>query len=182
MSLRQSVFAGLALTVAAVVAVLLGDALSWRTDQTILLGLACGGLLGIAIGGGVFWRLLGFLFGFAVTWASYPLRAGFLPDSSSGRAVAAVLVLLLVMALVAVTGARVPLWSALVGIAAMAGAYESAFTASPPDVLSTSPTWASSILLTAAIGFAATVWFGPSAEAEDASDEAAPVAVTSAGE
>jgi MFS family permease len=182
MSLRQSVFAGLGLAIATVVAVLLGDALAWRADQTILLGMACGGLLGIAIGGGVFWRLLGFLFGFAVTWASYPLRAGFLPDSSSGRAVAAVLVLLLVVALVAVTGTRVPLWSALVGVAAMAGAYEAAFTASPPDVLSTSPTWASSILLTTALGFAATVWFGPSAQADEEDDEAAAMAVTSQGE
>ena len=167
MSTSRTLMAGGALALAALVGVVLGDALGWDVDSTILLGVAVGGVLAIVAAGGVFWRLLGFGIGFVVAWASYPIRAGFLPDSSSGRAVAAVLVLLIVTGLIALTFGRTPLWSGLLGVAAMVGAYEAAFTASPPDVLSTSPTWATSILLSAALGFAAGVWFAPGDEEED---------------
>jgi prepilin signal peptidase PulO-like enzyme (type II secretory pathway) len=181
MKMRNTLLAGAALAVAAVVAVLIGDVLAWRTDQTILIGLATGGVLGLAVSGGPFWRLAGFLIGFAVTWVIYPLRAGYLPDSSSGRAVAAVLAILVITGLIALSFGRIPLAAGLVGMAAMAGAYETTFTASPPDVLSTSPTWATSVLLTTAIGFAATVWFG-AGDAEP--DKAQPVefSTSSAGE
>jgi hypothetical protein len=49
----------------------------------------------------------------------------------------------------------VPLWSALVGVAALVGAYEEAYSASPSEFLSTSPTAATTVLLAAAFGFVA---------------------------
>ena len=158
--------AGGALALAALLGVVLGDALGWDVDSTILLGIGIGGVLALAGAGK----------SLAPSWFRHRLRRclGRLSDprwcparSSSGRAVAAVVVVLLVTGLIALTFGRTPLWSGLLGVAAMVGAYEAAFTASPPDVLSTSPTSATSILLSAALGFAAGVWFAPSDEEED---------------
>ena len=82
-----------------------------------------------------------------------------LPDTASGRAVAVGLVLLLCVAVVAVSAGRLPLWSTLLGTAAMAGGYEYTYAAAPPEVLTTSVSAATSLLFCIAVGFlvAATV-------------------------
>jgi hypothetical protein len=69
------------------------------------------------------------------------------------------LVLLLCVAVVAVSAGRLPLWSALLGAAAMAGGYEYTYAAAPPEVATTSVSAATSLLFCVAVGFlvAATV-------------------------
>ncbi len=105
-----------------------------------------------------------------LTFAAYGLRAQFLPDSASGRAVAIFILLILVMAVAALSGGRLPLWSFMVGIAAAAGTYETTFTISPADFLSQAPTAAVNGLLATSIGFAATVWLGSMVEEERESE------------
>ena len=60
-------------------------------------------------------------------------RAALLPDTAGGRAVAVGLVVLLCVAdRRALTHDRLPLWTALLGTAALAGAYEFTYAAAPP--------------------------------------------------
>jgi hypothetical protein len=53
-------------------------------------------------------------------------------------------------------------WSALVGAAAIVGAYESTYTNAPSQLLDESPTAATTILFAAALGFLATSAFAES--------------------
>ena len=85
-------------------------------------------------------RGLGFAGGFLVGWGGYALRAGYLPDTSLGRALAALLVLLVLMGISVATGTRVPLWSLLTGAAAMTAAYETTFMITPSAFPYESPT------------------------------------------
>jgi hypothetical protein len=160
MSRGKTAIAGLVLAVVSALAVMFGDALGLDLDATIFVGAACGAILGLVADRGPFARLGGFLIGFVLTFAAYGLRAAILPDSASGRAVAIFLLLILVMAVSALSGGRLPLWSFMVGIAAAAGTYETTFTISPADFLAQAPTAAVNGLLATSIGFAATVWFG----------------------
>lgn len=155
----RTVTAGVVLAVAAAVALLLGDALGWDLDAYLLVGVGAGGVLGLVPDRSPVARVLGFLLGILAVAIGYALRAAVLPDSTTGRAVAAVVVLLLALGLVLLTFGRVPLWSALLGVAALAGAYEEAFTDSPGSFLDTVPVALTSMLAMAAVGFAATVFF-----------------------
>jgi hypothetical protein len=106
-------------------------------------------------------RAIGFGAGLAVAWIGFAVRALYLPDSTSGRAVAAALVVVVCVIITAAAGGRVPLWSLLLGAAAMVAVYEENYTADSPAFLSQSPTAATAVLLAAAIGFLATSWQGP---------------------
>jgi hypothetical protein len=139
----------------------LGQVLGLDLQHVALLGAALGGVLGLVPAGSTSGRLAGFAAGFAAAWLGFALRAGFLPDTSSGRAVAAVIVVLLAALVPAITKGRVPLWSALVGIAAIVGAYETTYTNSPPDFLRESPTAASTVVFAAALGFFAASFIAP---------------------
>ncbi|WP_456846570.1 hypothetical protein, partial [Cellulomonas sp. P5_C6] len=90
----------------------------------------------------------------------YALRAAALPDAAAGRAVAVLIVLGLCLAVAGLTRGRLPLWSALLGAAAMAGAYEATYTADPTAFVTSSATTATSILLAAGAGFLATSLLG----------------------
>jgi hypothetical protein len=59
---------------------------------------------------------------------------------------------MVLVALTLVTRANLPIWSLLVGSAAMAGAYEQTYTASPTLFLTESPVAATTVLLAAAFG------------------------------
>jgi hypothetical protein len=159
MPLGRTVVAGLVLAVVATLAVTFGDALGLDLETAALVGAACGGVLGLVSDRGPWARLGGFMLGLIVAWAGYGLRAAVLPDTSGGRAIATFLVLALCVALSAATLARLPLWSFLVGVAAMAGAYETTFMISPPDFVKQSTTAATTVLVMAALGFASTVIF-----------------------
>ena len=159
MPLGRTVVAGLVLAVVATLAVTFGDALGLDLETAALVGAACGGVLGLVSDRGPWARLGGFMLGLIIAWAGYGLRAAVLPDTSGGRAIATFLVLALCVALSAATLARLPLWSFLVGVAAMAGAYETTFMISPPDFIKQSTTAATTVLVMAALGFASTVAF-----------------------
>ena len=96
-----------------------------------LLGAALGGTLGLVPDRSPAHRVGGFAVGFVAAWLGYALRAAVLPDATSGRAVAVLLVLLVCLAVAAGTRGRLPLWSTLLGAAAMTGAYEATYTADP---------------------------------------------------
>jgi ABC-type transport system involved in cytochrome c biogenesis permease subunit len=98
-------------------------------------------------------RALGFFVGFLLGWGGYALRAGVLPDTGAGRAVAAFLVIAVLTGVCAATTGWVPLWCGLLGVAAIAGAYEYAFTIDPTAFTSQSLTAATTVLLAAAVGF-----------------------------
>lgn len=159
--MRTSLLAGGLTAVAAAVAVWLGDLFGLELDSFALLGVAVGAIVAIIPDRSIGFRLAGFVGGVAVTWVVFFIRAAMLPDTSGGRAVAAFLMLGLCVGIVAVSLGRIPLWSTLLGAAALFGVYEAAFAAAPPEVADTSVTAVTSLLITAAIGFLAASLVAP---------------------
>jgi hypothetical protein len=162
--MRKTLLVGLVLTLAAVVVVFVSAGLDLKLEPVALLGLALGGVIALVPDRSPFIRLAGFAGGFVAAWIGYLLRAGVLPDSAGGRAVAVAFVIVLAVAIAALTFERVPLWSTLLGAAAFAGAYEYTYTAAPPEVTSTSVSAATTLLLTVAVGFLATGVVAPAGE------------------
>ena len=161
--MRKTLLVGGALIVAAVLLVVLSDLFDLRLESTALLGLTIGAVVALVPDQSPAMRLLGFGAGLVVAWISYLVRAGFLPDSVAGGAVSIVLVLAVCVALAALTAGRVPLWSTLLGAAAMAGAYEYTYAAAPPEVVSTSMSTVTALLMTTALGFLAVALTTPRA-------------------
>jgi hypothetical protein len=153
--MRSEILAGVALAIAAAVTVRLGANFGLELDSVALLGLVLGALIGMVPENRTA-HLVGFGVGFGVAWVSYLMRAAVLPDSSSGRAVAAAVVILALLLVHLVSRHRMPTWPMLVGVAALVGAYEEAYTAAPSQVVDTSTSSATAVLLAAAIGFMAT--------------------------
>ena len=147
----QRLLSGLALALCAAVVLLIGG--GSELEHVALLGAALGGVLGLVPSNPPWGKLAGFLFGFFLTWIVFGVRALLLPDTTGGRALAAFLVILLCGVVAAATSGNVPLWSALVGVAAIAGAYELPFNDSPPQFLTTSPPAATAVLFAAGVGF-----------------------------
>ena len=129
-------------------------------QSVALLGAALGGALGLVPDRSPAQRAAGFAVGFVAAWLGYALRAAALPDAAAGRAVAVLVVLALCLAVAGLTRGRLPLWSALLGAAAMAGAYEATYAADPSSFVISSATTATSILLAAGAGFLATSLLG----------------------
>ena len=78
-----------------------------------------------------------------------------LPDSASGRAVAAFLVVAVIGVAYAVSAGTVPLWSGLLGAAAIVGAYEETYTNAPSQFLQESPAAGTTVLFAVALGYLA---------------------------
>ena len=154
--MRKALLSGALLAAAAAVVVLLGSWLGDDLQHFALLGAALGGVIGLAPHQPVWGKLGGFATGFVLAWVGFALRAAVLPDSAGGRAVAAFLVIMACVLVCALSAGRIPLWSALVGAAAIVGAYETTYTSSPSQFLEESPTAATTILFAAALGFMAT--------------------------
>jgi len=152
--MRRTLLVGAVLTVAATLVVLISDLLDLKLESVALLGVALGAVVALVPDRSPLMRLVGFLAGVALAWVGYLLRAGVFPDSTGGRAVTVLLVLGLCVAVAAASMGRIPLWTTFLGAAAMAGAYEYTFAAAMPEVLTTSPSAATSLLMTAAVGFA----------------------------
>jgi hypothetical protein len=163
--MRQSVVAGLLLAAATGLLILLSDPLSLQVEQYALVGILLGAVLGLMAEGAVWERLAGFGIGLVSAWVSYGLRAGFLPDSAAGRAVAVAGLVAFLVLVVWLAGGRLHIAPMLIGAAAMAGAYEAMFVAAPPRFLQESAVALTGVLLAAAVGFAVTViasnWLGP---------------------
>jgi hypothetical protein len=151
--MRRTLLVGAVLTVAATLVVLLSDLLDLKLESVALLGVALGAVTALVPDRSPLMRLVGYLAGFAAAWVGYVLRAGVFPDSTGGRAVTVALVLAVCVAVAALSFDRIPLWSTLLGAAAMVGAYEYTFAAAMPEVLTTSPSAATSLLMTSAVGF-----------------------------
>jgi hypothetical protein len=147
----RNLILGSALAFCAAVVLLIGGGSD--LEHIALLGAALGGIVALVPHDPPLGKLGGFALGFVLTWILFGVRALLLPDTTVGRAVAAFLLILLCGVFAAVSAGRVPLWSALVGVAAMAGAYETSFTNSPPQFLTTSPPAATAALLAAGFGF-----------------------------
>jgi hypothetical protein len=157
--MRLTILSGGALAVAAALTVWLGAFFGLELDHVALLGVALGAVAGLVPHGRAVHRIAGFGAGFAIAWVAYLLRAAMLPDSTSGRAVAVLGVVLACVLVSIVARHRLPLWSTLVGVAALLGAYEEAYTAAPSQVVDTSMTSATAVLLAAAVGFAVSALF-----------------------
>ena len=159
--MTRHVLAGIVLAVLAALTVLLSGLLGPEVQGVALLGAALGGALGLVPDRSPGARVGGFAVGFVAAWSGYALRAAALPDTAGGRAVAVLIVVLVCVAVAVGTRGRLPLWSALLGAAAMAGSYEYPYVADPSGFLATSPVSATAVLVTAAAGFLATALLGP---------------------
>lgn len=153
--MRRNMLTGVLLAAAAVLVVALSAAFDLDLESVALLGAALGAVVALVPDQGPLARLTGFAGGFIIAWVGYVLRALYLPDTSSGRAVAAGLVVLACTALAVASVRRLPLWSTLLGAGAFAGAYEFTYNQAPPELLETSVSTATTMLLTVGIGFLA---------------------------
>jgi hypothetical protein len=157
--MRKTIFVGLVLALAAALVMWLSAVFDLELESVVLLGAAVGAVIALVPDRTPLVRFLGFAAGFVAAWLGFFARAAFLPDTASGRAVAVALVVLLCVVVVAVSAGRLPLWSALLGTAAMVGGYEYTYAAAPPEVATTSVSAATSLLFCIAVGYlvAATV-------------------------
>jgi len=159
--MRKTLLAGLVLAVAAVVVVLVSAASGLELDSVALLGAALGGVVALVPDRSPALRLGGFAAGFVAAWIGYFVRAALLPDTAGGRAVAVGLVVVMCVGATAASRDRLPLWSTLLGTAALSGAYELTYAAAPPEVLSTSVSTATALLFNVAVGFLAASFIAP---------------------
>jgi len=164
--MRRTAIGGAILAVVAFLLILFGDALDLDLEKVALTGAALGAVVALVPDRPPLFRGLGFVGGFLVGWGGYALRAGYLPDTSLGRALAALFVLLVLMGISVATGTRVPLWSLLTGAAAMTAAYETTFMITPSAFPYESPTAATQMAMAAGIGYLAASFLGAAVEAE----------------
>lgn len=159
--MTRQVLAGIALAIGAALTFALGGLVGTEVHGVALLGLAAGAAIGLVPDATPGRRAAAFALGVLVGWIGFLLRAVALPDAPAGRLVAVVAVVAL-CAVVAVVGVgRLPMWAALLGAGALAGAYETVYSANPTAFLTTSPQQVTAILLAAAVGFVATVLLEP---------------------
>ena len=158
--MNSRVIKGAVLAVFGALTIGLGHVFGLDLDQVALLGVTLGAVIGLVPDRSLGERLIGFAAGFALAWIGYGLRAGMLPDTATARAVVVFGVIIVAMLLVVATGSRIPLWSTLVGMAALVGAYEQTYAASPSLFVSDSPTAATTVLLACAMGVIGSVLLG----------------------
>ena len=166
--MRRTLMAGGVLAVAAVLVVIVSSALDLELESVALLGGALGAVVALVPDRTPLVRLGGFAAGFVAAWIGYVVRAALLPDTAGGRAVAVGLVVLLCVGITAASMNRLPLWSTLLGTAALSGAYEFTFAAAPPELASTSVSTATTLLFNVAVGFLAAALVAPSQRPEGA--------------
>ncbi len=153
---RSTLVSGALLAVVAGLLCLVGEALGLDTQHVALVGGALGGVVGLVQDRTPAMRAAGFLIGLFVAWLGFAVRALYLPDAASGRAVAAVAVVAVCVAFTAGSADRIPLWTLLLGAAAMVAVYEETYTADSPAFLAQSPSAVTGVLLAAGLGFLAT--------------------------
>lgn len=162
--MRKTLVAGVILAAAAVLVVLISSALDLELESVALLGGALGAVVALVPDRTPLARLGGFAAGFVAAWIGYVMRAALLPDTAGGRAVAVGLVVLLCVGITAVSMDRLPLWTTLLGTAALTGAYEFTYAAAPPELASTSVSTATTLLFNVAVGFLAAAVLAPTSE------------------
>lgn len=168
--MRRTLLAGLLLVVATGLTVLVGEALALEVEAVALLGVAAGAVVGLVPDQTASRRLAAFALGVVAAYVGYLVRAAVTPDTSAGRAVVAAFIVLLCVGVAAISGRRLPLWSALLGSASLAGAYEFTYTQAATRVLDTSVSSATALLLCVAVGFFVTVAAQPTSVRDDTAD------------
>jgi hypothetical protein len=151
--MRRNLLAGLCLALAAGLLVMVGKFLDLDLESVALFGAALGAVVALVPDRTPLVRLGGFAVGVVAALVGYLLRALLLPDTSAGRAVAAVIVLLVCVGVSAVAVGRLPLWSVLLGTAGLVGAYEFTYAAAPPELLTTAVDTITALFLSLAVGF-----------------------------
>ena len=159
--MRRELLIGGCLALAAALLILASDWLDLELEAVALFGATMGAIAAMVPSGSAAGRLIGFLVGFAIAWAGFLARAAVLPDTAVGRAVVAAVIVLVCTGVALVTARHIRLWSVLLGAAAFTGAYEFTYDAAPPEVLTTSVSVATSLLLSAAVGWMAVSWLAP---------------------
>ena len=159
--MRKTLLAGVVLAVAAVLVVIVSSALDLELESVALLGGALGAVVALVPDRTPLVRLGGFVAGFIAAWIGYVVRAALLPDTAGGHAVAVGLVVLLCVGITAASMDRLPLWTTLLGTAALTGAYEFTYAAAPPELASTSVSTATTLLFNVAVGFLAAALVAP---------------------
>ncbi len=172
-TMLRTLLAGAILAIFGALTIAFGDLLGLDLDHVALLGVALGAVLGLVPDKTSLMRVPGFLAGMVIAWAVFGLRASTLPDTSSGRAVATFIAIVLCVGVTVVSMRRIPLWSTLLGAAAVVGAYESTYTNAPSQFMHESGTAFTTVLLAAAMGFLATAILGPEIERDRDGDQVA---------
>jgi hypothetical protein len=167
----HALITGLALAVAGALLALSGGLFGSDLPKVALLGTAAGAVLGLVPDRSPGARSLAFVSGLLATWLGYALRAGFLPDTGTGRAIAYVIIVALVTAVAVISANRLPMWACFVGVAAMAGAYEVVFTATPTAFKGESMTAVTTAVLATAFCFVVSVFAGGTAGVVEAAAE-----------
>jgi len=152
--MRRTLVSGLALALAAVASVYIGDALNLGLPNAYL-GIAVGGVLALAPGGHKLGRLAGFLLGMLAALVGYAVSAGFVPQSNGGEAVVAFLIIALATVISLLGFGRMPLWAVLLGVAGFAGAYDWVFEDNVPEFLTTAPRTLGTFLVVFGLGYLA---------------------------
>jgi hypothetical protein len=161
--MRRLLLVGFLLAIAAAAAIEVSSILDLELESVALLGAAMGAVIALVPDRTLLARVLGFAGGFVIAWIGYVVRAAWLPDTSSGRAVAAAIVVFACVAVSAVTLERIAVWAPLLGAGAFAGAYEFTYNAAPPELASTSVSTATTMLFNVGIGLLAGVLVSPAA-------------------
>ena len=158
----SSLVVGALLAVAVVAVIGVSSAMSLEIEPYALAGVLAGGVLALIPERSALARLGGFAVGFVASWIGFILRAALMPDSESGRAVAALITLAICLAAVAISRTRLPLVAMLIGVALLAAAYETNFVANEAEVAQTSLDALTALLVAVAVGFAVAVFAGMS--------------------
>jgi hypothetical protein len=159
--MRRELLFGGCLALGSALLILASDWFDLELEAVALFGAVMGAVTAMVPSGSAVFRLVGFLAGFVIAWLGFIVRAAALPDVAAGRAVAAAVIVLLCTGLALVSGRRLQLWSVLLGAAAFTGAYEFTYSAAPPEILSTSVSTATALLLSAGVGWLAVSWLSP---------------------
>ncbi|MBS3942570.1 MAG: hypothetical protein KG028_16555 [Actinobacteria bacterium] len=149
--MTRTVLSGAVIALLAAVLAVTGSALGITTLWPVLLAAA----VGIAGGRLTVGRVAAFVVGAVASFVAMAVSAGMLPAVPAAEAVVVVVGVLVLTAIAAVTGERVPLWAGLVGYAVLAAYYEPAFAARPTAFLAEAPVALVTVLLAAALGAAA---------------------------
>lgn len=158
--MKRLLTAGAALAALASLLIVFGQAIGLDQPAYSLFGLAVGGSLASLPANRVWRPVAGFTLGFAAAWLAYALRAGALPDTHTGHAVASVAALIVVTLVATLIRSQVMFSCALLGIAALVGAYETTFGASPDHFTAQSVEAATTVLLATALGYLGTTLAG----------------------
>lgn len=171
---------GLVLAVFALVAYLMPGVLGTATIAYTVLGLAVGTIVGLLDGADPVARLMGFMLGLLLAFASYLVRGGLLPYTKVWSAVVVLLLLAVITGVTALFRSGAWFVSMLLGAGILYGTVELSFQAAPSAYLATAGLALVSILFSFGLGYMVSAFLGlklvPVAKAAAAPAGAAPAA------